>query len=53
MYSLVGDLVPGSYGEHWLVHIVVPPMGLQTSSPPWTLFLVPPLGTVVLIPMVG
>jgi hypothetical protein len=32
------------YGS-WLVHIVVPPMGLQNSSASWVLFLVPPLGT--------
>ena len=28
-----------------LVHIVVPPMGLQTSSDPWVLSLASPLGT--------
>jgi hypothetical protein len=28
-----------------LVHIVVPPMALQTPSAPWVLSLVPPLGT--------
>ena len=32
MDSLVGDLVPGSSGGYWWVHIVVPPMGLQTPS---------------------
>ena len=29
---------------YWLVHIAVPPMGLQTTSAPWVLFLAPPLG---------
>ena len=29
---------------YWLVHIVVPPMGLQTPSAPWVLSLAPPLG---------
>ena len=28
-----------------MVHIVVPPMGLQTPSAPWVLSLAPPLGT--------
>jgi hypothetical protein len=30
---------------YWLVHIVVPPMGLQTPSVPWVLSLAPSLGT--------
>jgi hypothetical protein len=30
---------------YWLVHIVVPPMGLQTPSAPWVLCLAPSLGT--------
>jgi hypothetical protein len=30
--SLVGGLVPGSSGGYWLVHIVVPPMGLQAGE---------------------
>jgi hypothetical protein len=30
---------------YWLVHIDVPPMGLQTSSVPWVLSLAPSLGT--------
>jgi hypothetical protein len=30
---------------YWLIHIVVPPMGMQTSSPPWVLYLAPSLGT--------
>jgi hypothetical protein len=29
---------------YWLVHIVVPPIGLQTLSAPWVLSLAPPLG---------
>jgi hypothetical protein len=45
VYSLVGGLVPGSSGGYWLVHIVVPPMGLQTPSAPWVLSLAPSLGT--------
>jgi hypothetical protein len=43
VYSLVGGLVPGSSGGYWVVHIVVPPMGLQTPSTPWVLSLAPPL----------
>jgi hypothetical protein len=38
---------------YWLVHIVVPPMGLQTSSTPWLLSLAPSLGDPVLSSMVG
>jgi hypothetical protein len=37
-----------SHWEFWgyrLVHIVVPPMGLQTPPAPWVLSLVLPLGT--------
>ena len=30
---------------YWLVHIVVPPMGLITPSAPWVLSLAPSLGT--------
>jgi hypothetical protein len=30
---------------YWLVHIVVPLIGLQTPSAPWVLSLAPPLGT--------
>ena len=45
MCSLIGDLVPGSSrGEYWLVHIAVPPIGLQSPSGPWVLSLAPPLG---------
>jgi hypothetical protein len=32
VYSLVGGLVPGSSGGCWLVHTVVPPMGLQENT---------------------
>jgi hypothetical protein len=32
-------------GGCWLVHIDVPPMGLQTPSAPWVLSLASPLGT--------
>jgi hypothetical protein len=49
MFSLNGGLVPGSSGEYWLVHIVVhivvPPMGLQTLSAPWVLSLASSLET--------
>jgi hypothetical protein len=31
-------------GGYWLVHIIVPPIGLQTPSAPWILSLAPPLG---------
>ena len=33
-----------SSGEYWLVHIVVPPIGLQIPLAPWVLSLAPPLG---------
>jgi hypothetical protein len=45
MFSLVAGLVPGSSGDNWIVHIVVPPMGLQTPSALLVLSLVPSLGT--------
>ena len=38
-------LSPWELLGYWLVHIVVPPMGLQTPSAPWVLSLDPPLGT--------
>ena len=44
MYSLDGDLVPESSVNIWLVHMVVPPMGLQTPSAPWVLALAPAFG---------
>jgi hypothetical protein len=37
--------VPGSSGGYCLVHIVPPPMGLQTPSAPWVLSVAPSLGT--------
>jgi hypothetical protein len=30
-----GGIVPRSFWGYWLVHIDVPPMGLQTPSAPW------------------
>jgi hypothetical protein len=45
VFSLLGGLVPGSSGGYWLVHIVLPPMGLQTPSAPWVLSLALSLGT--------
>ena len=45
VYSWAGSLVPGSSKGYWLVHIVVPPMGLQAPSAPLVLSLVPSLGT--------
>jgi hypothetical protein len=32
---------------YWLVHIVVPPIGLQFLLAPWVLSLAPPLGAVL------
>jgi hypothetical protein len=32
-------------GGYWLVHIVVPPIGLQTPLSPWVLSLVPSLAS--------
>jgi hypothetical protein len=36
---------PRELWGYWLVHIVVPPMGLQTPSAPWVLSLAPSLRT--------
>jgi hypothetical protein len=36
---------PKEVWGYWLVHIDVPPMGLQTPSAPWVLSLAPSLGT--------
>ena len=36
---------PWELWGYWLVHIVVPPMGLQIPSAPWVLSLAPSLGT--------
>jgi hypothetical protein len=38
VYSVVGSLVPGSFGGVWLVDIVVLPMRLQTPSAPSALY---------------
>ena len=35
----------GALWGYWLVHIIVPLMGLQTLSAPWVLSLAPSLGT--------
>jgi hypothetical protein len=35
---------PWELWGYWLLHIVVPPMGLQTPSAPWILSLMPSLG---------
>jgi hypothetical protein len=40
-----------SSGRYWLVHIVVPPIGLQTSLTPWVLSLAPPFGGPVFHPI--
>ena len=37
---------------YWLVHIVVPPIGLQIASAPWVLSLAPPLRGPVIHPIV-
>jgi hypothetical protein len=34
---------------YWLVHNVVPPIGLQIPLAPWVLSLAPPLGATVLV----
>jgi hypothetical protein len=35
---------PWKLWGYWLIHIVVPPMGLQTPSAPSVISLYPPLG---------
>ena len=37
--------IPRELWGYWLVHVVVPPIGLQNSSTPWVCSLAPPLGT--------
>ena len=37
--------IPWEHWGNWLVHIVVPPLGLQTPSAPWVLSPAPPLRT--------
>ena len=59
VYSLVGSLVPGSFGcvcvwgGSLAVWYCCSPMGLQTPSAPSVLSLTPPLGNPVLSPVVG
>ena len=36
---------------YWVVHIVVPPIGLQIPLAPWVLSLAPPLGGPVIHPI--
>ena len=43
VYSLVGDLIPGSSGEVWFDDIVVLILGLQTPSTPSVFSLSPSL----------
>ena len=46
VYSFFGwCFSPWKFWGYWLVHIVVHPMGLQSSSAPWVLSLALPLGT--------
>ena len=40
---------PWELWGHWLVHIVLPPMGLQTLSAPLVLSLAPPFETLCLV----
>jgi hypothetical protein len=40
-----------SSGGYWLVHMVVPPIRLQTPSALWVLSLAPPLGALCSIPI--
>jgi hypothetical protein len=49
VYFLFVGLFPGSFHGYWLVHIVVPLMGLQTLSAPWIFSIAPPLGTLCLL----
>jgi hypothetical protein len=46
MYVLFGWwFSPWEFWGYWLVHIVVPPMRLQTPPAPWVLSLAPSLST--------
>ena len=45
LHMQVETQAPGGGGGFWLVHIVVPPIGLQTPLAPWLLTLAPSLGT--------
>jgi hypothetical protein len=38
-------------GRYWLVHIVVPPVGLKIPLAPWVLSLAPPFGSPVIHPI--
>jgi hypothetical protein len=40
---------PWELWGYWLVHIVVPPIGLQTPSAPWVFSLAPLLGMLCLV----
>jgi hypothetical protein len=40
---------PRELWGYWLVHIVVPPMGLQTPSAPWVLSLALSLGNLCFV----
>jgi hypothetical protein len=40
---------PRKLWGYWLVHIDIPPMGLQTPSAPWVLSLAPSLGKLLLV----
>jgi hypothetical protein len=44
-----GIVARSSEGTYWLVHIDVPPIGLQTPLAPWLLSLGPSLGTLYFI----
>jgi hypothetical protein len=50
-YFLIGGLVPRSSGGYWLVHIDVPPMGLQTPFSSLGPFSSSFIGNLVLCPM--
>ena len=47
IYMQLKTRAPG----YWLVHIVVPPIGLQFPLAPWVISLAPPLGAVVTHPI--
>ena len=40
----------GVCGRYWLIHIVVPPIGLHTPLAPWVLFLASSLGALLHMP---
>jgi hypothetical protein len=45
-HPLLHMQLENSSGGYWLVHIVVPPIGLQTPLASWVLSLAPSLGVV-------